>query len=80
MASIESCDFGVALVLVPFGLDACHIETLLDMLHEARDGPHIAPKQGHWRRDIAALVRPGDRIIRDVEQDLQILRSHEAEE
>jgi hypothetical protein len=77
--SIECGDFGVALCLLPFGLDARLLEAACEVLLEGIDGPRITPKQAYRGGDITTFVSPGDRIIGDVEQGLKIPCEHNAQ-
>jgi hypothetical protein len=79
VSSIECGDFGIALRLLPFGLDARVLEALREVLLNGLDAPRIAPKQHHRWGEIAAFDGPGDGIIADIEQGLQVRCGHDAE-
>jgi hypothetical protein len=79
LSSIECGDFGVALRMLPFGLDARLLAATIEVLLEALDNPHITPKQGNRWGDIAAFVGPSYGIVANIKQGFQILRGHDAE-
>src|SRR5207244_1506042 len=80
VSSIECGNFRIALRLLPFSLETRLLEAVREVLLDGLDGPCITPKQADRRGDIPTFVGPGHRVVADIKQGFQVLRSHDAEE